>query len=276
MQPIQDQAPQQVDTPNDAAQPVQPAPAPKSKRGLYALGGVAVLAAAAIAVGFVAFGGNDTADSPAERLSSAVDQTFQGPMRVTSVKDGAETTAQIDHSEKTVYTDSPASGPAGAPMTTFLRDDDFFIRFGQESPGVEAGKWYRMPMEGQGMGSMLTKAFDAEFIALLLDSAQNVEEAGPDTVEGIDTTRYVVTMDKDAVVDMTLDVMKGDGDGELPEEMRTGMAAMLPDTTQYWVDESGKLIQEDDGEQVKRYHDFGVPLDLPEIDESAVEPMPFG
>ena len=39
-------------------------------------------------------------------------------------------------------------------------------------------------------------------------------------------------------------------------------------------DASGYLVKEDDGFQVKTYHSFGEPLDLPEFDEAAVEALP--
>lgn len=283
VQPIPDGAP-------TATQPVPSAPEPGRKRGRLVAAGVLVAAAVAVAAGFVVFSGNDStsapavnpayteATTPAERLAAAVDFTLRGgPLTVTTVTNGVETDAHLDHSNGIMYSEIPAGAAGGNAFTLFMRGEEMLVRYAADAGNAKAEQWYRIPNSDTAMAPMLGQLMDPEFIGSFLESAKGVEDVGTEQVDGVDATHFVVTMDKRAVAEKTFESMKnreGADDPAVKKQAIEMMTAMIPDTSEYWVDGSGRLVKEDDGTRVKTYHDFGEPIDLPEIDDSTIEPVP--
>lgn len=151
------------------------------------------------------------------------------------------------------------------------------VRYAADTGSAKAEQWYRIPSTDTAMAPMLGQLMDPEFIGSFLESAKGVEEVGTEQVDGVDTTHFVVTMDKRAVAEKTFESLnnrEGADDPAAKKQAIEMMTAMIPGTAEYWVDGSGRLVREDDGTRVKTYHDFGTSIDLPEIDESAIEPMP--
>lgn len=121
---------------------------------------------------------------------------------------------------------------------------------------------------------MLAKSFDPDWVKKLILSSRAIVETGREDVGGgVFALHYLVTPDPEAVVDMAMEAlpeaMKSSG-----TDVREEIGSEIPSRMHYWVDDSGYLVQEYDGFQVKMYHSFGEPLDLPEFDEAAVEVLP--
>lgn len=286
MQPTQDAPIQESPT-------TPPTPAPTPKRGRFIVGGVLVAAVVAAGAGFAVFGGDDStsatganaafaeADTPAERLAAAVEFTLaDGPITVVTTKDGNETTMQMDASNGIMYGERPANPMTGVSSTMYMRGDEILVRFAEDTPFAEGDQWYRVPLAESPVTPKLTQAIDPEYALSFLDLAKDVKEAGTEQVDGVDATHFVVTLDKRAFAEKSLEAVQAAGQGpegatpEMTEQAIDMMASMIPDTKDYWVDGSGMLLKESDGAQVVRYEGFGEPLDLPEIDEAAVKEMP--
>ncbi|MGW4480446.1 hypothetical protein [Rhodococcus triatomae] len=209
--------------------------------------------------------------SPAEKLEAAVTRTLNaGPIRVSTVADGVTTESQLDYSQRVTYTEM---GDASSPVQgVLMRDDVVFVLPGQGAEGAKPGTWYRIA-DSNGMSGMLGKTFDSEFVKKLVLSSKEIVESGREDVDGTSTTHFVVTPDPDVMIDLAMEA--------LPEEMKTSgvdlraaMRPQVPTALHYWVGDDGYLVKEDDGAQVKTYHSFGEPLDLPEFDEDTVEVLP--
>ncbi|NLG54191.1 MAG: hypothetical protein GX542_00820 [Rhodococcus sp.] len=285
MQPTQDAPIQENET-------TPPPPAPASKRGPLIVGGVLVAAVVAAGAGFAVFGGDDSesasgtnsafaeADTPAERLAAAVEFTMaDGPVTMTTTRDGVERTSLMDHANDIMYTEMPKNPMTGVSSTMFMRGDEILVQFAEDTPFAEGDQWYRVPASESQMAPNLTQNMDPEYARSFLDLAKDVKEAGTEQVDGVDATHFVATLDTRAFAEKSLEGMSA-GQGsegatpEMTEQAIDMMASMIPDTKDYWVDESGRILKESDGTQVVRYQGFGEPLDLPEIDEAAIKEMP--
>lgn len=209
--------------------------------------------------------------SPGDRLEAAVVRTLTaGPIRVTAVADGVTTESQLDYSKRVTYSVQSGSGESNPVHSVYMRDDIVLVRFAQDTDGARADTWYRIPGDAQ-VNQMLAMSFDVDWVTQLIMSASAIAEDGTDEVNGSPATHFVVTPDTDALVDLALAAMPAQSEDAAARE---AMKERVPSALHYWVDDDGYLVKEDDGFQVKTYHDFGVPLDLPALDESAVEAVP--
>ncbi|OYD60742.1 hypothetical protein [Rhodococcus sp. OK302] len=211
--------------------------------------------------------------SPAERLKAAVAQTLNaGPTRVTSDVNGIVTEAQVDYSQRVVYIS--IGDPSSSVQKLLSRGDVLYMLPGEGAhDDLEPGTWYRLPNE-EGATQMLAKSFDPDRVTkLILSSRAIVHNGRKDIGGGVFATHFFVTPDPEAMVDVAMEslpeAMKSSG-----TDVREAIRSELPSRMHYWVDDSGYLVQEYDGFQVKMYHSFGEPLDLPEFDEAAVEVLP--
>lgn len=211
--------------------------------------------------------------SPAEKLKAAVAQTLNaGPARVTSDIGGVVTETQVDYSQRISYIS--IGDPSSPLQKTLTRGDAMYILPGEGAhDDVEPGTWYRLPNE-EGATQMLAKAFDPDWLTkLILSSRAIVQNGREDIGGGVFATHFFVTPDPEVVVDVAMEAlpeaMKSSG-----TDVRDAIRSEIPSRMHYWVDDAGYLVKEDDGFQVKTYHSFGEPLDLPEFDEAAVEVLP--
>ena len=168
----------------------------------------------------------------------------------------------------------PAGPGMPAAATVLMRGGDVLIRLDSAQDGMEAGVWYRMPVEETGMGAMMASSFDAEAVRKLVSGAEDTVESGSDEINGVSATRFVVTPDKDAYIDNMFSMMGVPEDEPTLPQLRAALFEQVPNELEYWVDDSGMLVRENDGTQVKTYSEFGEPFEVPEIDEAAVQQMP--
>lgn len=211
--------------------------------------------------------------SPAEKLEAAVAQTLSaGPTRVTSDTGGVVMEGQVDYSQRVVYA---LIGDPSSPVQKFLtRGDVMYVLPGEGTrDDLEPGTWYRLPDE-EGATQVLAKSFDPDWVTkLILSSRAIVQNGREDIGGGVFATHFFVTPDPEAMVDVAMEslpeAMKSSG-----TDVREAIRSEIPSRMHYWVDDAGYLVKEDDGFQVKTYHSFGEPLDLPEFDEAAVEALP--
>ncbi|NLU83091.1 hypothetical protein [Rhodococcus sp. HNM0569] len=215
------------------------------------------------------------AGSPSEKLSEAVDLTLSsGTMFVTTRSDdGTEFVAQTDYPNGIVYSELP-DAQAGS-LAMFQRGDEVLIRMEKAAlPGVEPGVWYRTAADDTGPLGFVSAGFDPSYAKGIISTAQSVDEVGSEAIDGVDTTHFVLTVDKEETLDRAMELMGDMGTDEDADYFRHIMSSAIPDTTEYWVDGTGLLRQESDGTQTKQYHDFGARLQLPRIDEDAVRDAP--
>lgn len=210
--------------------------------------------------------------SPAEKLEAALAQTLNaGPTRVTSDVNGIVTKAQIDYSQRVIYI--AFGDPSSSVQKLLIRGDVMYVLLGDGTrDDLEPDTWYRLPDE-EGAMQLLANSFDPDWVKRLILSSTAIVEKGREDVGGVSALHFVVTPDPEAMVDVAMEslpeAMKSSG-----TDVREAIRSELPSRMHYWVDDSGHLVQEYDGLQVKMYHSFGEPLDLPEIDEAAVEVLP--
>ncbi len=164
-------------------------------------------------------------------------------------------------------------------LRAFVNRGGVFAQAGAAGPDVafrddlEPGTWYRLPDE-EGATQVLAKSFDPDWVTkLILSSRAIVQNGREDIGGGVFATHFFVTPDPEAMVDVAMEslpeAMKSSG-----TDVREAIRSEIPSRMHYWVDDAGYLVKEDDGFQVKTYHSFGEPLDLPEFDEAAVEALP--
>lgn len=210
--------------------------------------------------------------TPAERLEAAVVNTLTaGPIRVSSVANGIETENQLDYSKRVTY--SSMENDASSPVSSvFMRDNVVYVRFAEDTNGAKAGTWYRAPAD-EGMTRMLAKSFDIDWVKKVIVSSTDIVENGTEDVNGSQATHFVVTPDRDVMVDLALQAIP-DALVSSGTVTREALASQVPAELHYWVSDAGYLVKEDDGSQVKTYFGFGEPLDLPEFDEAAVDALP--
>ncbi|NLG54345.1 MAG: hypothetical protein GX542_01625, partial [Rhodococcus sp.] len=135
---------------------------------------------------------------------------------------------------------------------------------------------YRMPTAETGLSPLLQSSFNADEVREVIRTAAEITEDGTETIEGQDTTRYEVTVDKEAAIDAMLIAMGVPAEQEIDPQMRSAIADQVPTKITYWVSGDGMLIRQDDGRQVKTHSNIGEQIALPEINEADVRPMPVG
>lgn len=250
-------------------------PESRSKKGLIGvvIGLVILLAAGAGAYfGFIK-GGDDS--TPQERLLAALDQTLNaGPMKLTVMTNNVETTSLVDYSKDLSLTEIGGPGnPADAAI--FMRGTERLWRSEISQSPLEVGVWYRLPSGGPQM-PMAHSTFDTDLLRDQITSSTQIVEDGTEEINGDTTTRFVVTINKDVIIDQMLEAM-GVPEGEpVNEEVRASIAGEIPAETKVWVNSAGLQVRVDTGQQVMTHSEIGEPINWPEIDEAAIKEMPIG
>ena len=157
----------------------------------------------------------------------------------------------------------------------YVRSDLFAI-FG----GTDAPEWFAMDvedaLEDAGLDASQPFLVPENTFEMLKTSGARVTEAGSETVRGVETTHFVITIDVELAADAgELEGLLSDGAIQLPEEL----------TVEAWIDEDGLVrriayafeidLGPDIGEAAYDYtiefFDYGkaVEFDLPDPDEVA-------
>jgi hypothetical protein len=277
-----------------------PAPAGRPPRGRAARAAAAALATAALALaGCSSHSGGDSAEtnaasagssataSPGQSTSpsatesaaaaaasqqadpqadasaavrAAVDRTLlSGPVRMTSTSPKGNSEAQADVPQRIMLA---TLNLAGTSVTLYVRGDEILMR------PAGSPTWFRAPDNPQASAAV-ANAFSAESIRALAESGQS-RRAGRETVNGVETTRYVETLDKEAAADRIIAAL-GDAAGD-----RASVIAGFPDELVYWIDDRGILVRHQSGETVTDYSDVGKPIDLPQIAPGDIQQFPAG
>ncbi|EOM76692.1 hypothetical protein DW322_19845 [Rhodococcus rhodnii] len=261
-------------------------PPPSPQRGgprrivLVALVVVAVIAAGTwIGVSFasdrdagVDSSAYESASSPAERLEAAMDIMIDsGPMRITITSGSAAGEVQVDYGSRQAHLVLPDD--TFGSFEYLMTGEDVLLRFGSAALGAEADTWYRAASDDPGPFAAMVNSFDPDYLKAAVTGARGVETDGTETVDGVTTTRYVVTPDNEALVDETLAQM---GDLAVLDDpsLRAQVLASMPTTMTYSVDDDGRIRLLENGGEEHRYHDFGAPLELPDVDPATVQEFP--
>ncbi|WP_068277478.1 hypothetical protein [Aldersonia kunmingensis] len=275
----QQQAPeqeQQNPAPYDAAAPS------KSRRTPVIIGAVVVaLAVGAGAAWAVTSGGDDdsvnsavfeAASTPAEKVRAAVKVMHDaGTVRShATTAEGNTTETQADFGDHVIYGETTTA--RFGKVAVVIRGEgaqQVYIRYEQGIGPIQPNTWYRSADSTMTLASSM---LDPKYFDTVISASPNIVESGTVDVDGTDATRYVVTLDKNAVVDYLGTLIKSSGVDV--STFRTQAMASLPDSVEYAIDDAGRIVQIVEGRNITRFDNFGKPIEVPTIDESTVVPMP--
>jgi hypothetical protein len=217
----------------------------------------------------------DSAHSATEKVAAAFDFALSRSVHLTLEQQGKPATdARIDYANHVVHT-SGSTAEYGV-ADSVIRDGSVYMRFekGARALGLKPNVWYKSSVT-DGPFASTSAVLDPAFLKAYVDAATTVVEAGPVTVDGVDAVRYALTQDKAALADSEAKQFAPGITETALADLRDQLMAGMPDTVEVAVDKSGRLVRIDAGNgNVSRISEIGEAVELPDIDESAVQTLP--
>jgi hypothetical protein len=243
------------------AVPPAPAPSPEPEyrpdrswdKLLILVGAVVVVVALLVVPGLLNRGGKNPVAAAAEATanSAGVRMNFSGrfqgqtPMTMSGRVDldGEADRASIEMN----MTGTSLSGTEGVTFDEILDGGDLYLHSPQLG-GLfgDPGRWLLMRSEvfgdllqgdtsGAGMSGSPTQQLDA-----LKDASYQVDEVGPEQVNGVATTHYRALLDLDKVADQ----MKSEVSGEFADAIEQSMQQIQSSVVDVWISDDGLLRRE--------------------------------
>jgi hypothetical protein len=239
---------------------------------LALVGGVGWLALNRSGSETVDSGAFEAASSPADKVAAAVQiMRTGGSVRATATTaEGNTSVTQADYRNHVIYGESEATGFGS--VAVLIRGEtgqQVYVRYAQGIGPIKAGVWYRSTDSTMAFASA---ALDPKYFDTVIGSSPSIVESGTVEVDGTTATRYIVTLDKNAVLDYLASLM---GSTEMDMgTFRTQLIGSLPASVEYAIDESGRIVSIAEGRNTTRFDNFGTPIEVPTIDESTVQSLP--
>lgn len=214
--------------------------------------------------------GDVSADEFTKLISDGLDKSTSAKfaMQVTASGMSIDATGVMDYSQSTPATQMKMKMGQMGDMEAIMVDDTMYMKMPAAAGGA-AGKWMKMSVKdamggqtGGGMGALdLRKSLE-----LFTEGVQSVQSKGGESIDGVDTTHYVVTADLEAISNLI-------GSG--------ADTAQLPRTITYdiWLDGDGRFTQmkadmQAAGKIVMNLTDWGTEVDIKAPPANQVTEMP--
>ncbi|MCX5041861.1 hypothetical protein OG921_01465 [Aldersonia sp. NBC_00410] len=216
------------------------------------------------------------AHTPADKVAAALHiMRDSGSVRSTATRpNGTRTVSRADFGNH-VISGEMTTNQLGAVEMVALGEgaEHIYVRFADGLGPIKPNVWYRAP---SSMVGAVGASLDSKYFDEVLAASPSVVEQGAITIDGIDATHYVATVNKSAMLDYMLSLFDfaSSEPGVDTETMRSAMASAVPDTLDFAIDDSGRLIQTIAGDTTTRFDQYGESFDAPDIDESTVEQLP--
>jgi hypothetical protein len=243
------------------AVPPAPAPTPEPEykpdrswdKLLVLVGAVVVIVALLVVPGLLNRGGENPVAAAAEATSSSagVRMTFSGrfqgatPMTMSGRADldGQANQASI----RMDMTGTSLSGSEGISFEEIVDGGDLYLHSPQLGTLFgDPGRWLLMRSQvfgdllqgdasGAGMSGSPTQQLDA-----LKDASYQVDEVGPERLDGVATTHYRALLDLDKIADQ----MKSEVSGEFADAIERSMQQVQSSVVDVWISDDGLLRRE--------------------------------
>jgi hypothetical protein len=191
-------------------------------------------------------------DAQSARMEMEMDVAGQ-TVTMSGVVRGAE---ELTESAMQMEMEVPGAGQAGS-IEMILLDGTLYMNMGSLTQGKYVTLDLDDPSAEQFFGGLQSQVNLAETTRMLEDSITSFEEAGSETVDGVETTKYVVTVDTEKFFDQQ------GGLGELPPSVD------VPDslTYTYWVDDEDLPVRVTTdmgglGAMDMSFSDWGEPVEI--------------
>jgi hypothetical protein len=213
------------------------------------------------------------ASTPAEKVRAAVQVMHDaGTVRSqATTAEGNTTETQADFRNHVIYGETTTArfGKVAVVIRGGEGAQQVYMRYDQGIGPIKANTWYRSSDSTMTLASAM---LDPKYFDTVIEASPSIVESGTVDVAGTEATRYVVTLDKNAVLDYLGTLINSSGMDV--STFRTQMMASLPDSVEYAIDDAGRIVQIVEGPNITHFDNFGKPIEVPTIDESAVVPMP--
>jgi hypothetical protein len=259
--------------------PTPPAPEPertyKSDRAwdklLIVVAAIVVVVALLVVPGLLNRGGQNpvaaaaeaTSEVPGVRISFSGRAQGEGAMTLSGrgVLNGETNSASIGMSAS----GSTVTGTQSFALEEIVSDGDVYLRSPElASTFGDPGKWLLMRSEvfgdllqgsasGTGMSASPTQQLDA-----LKDASYQVNEIGPERVNGVVTTHYAALLDLDKVTDQ----LKSEVSGEFGDLVERSMDQVSSATVDVWIDGDGLIRREIASEAMGSLGTFTMTIDF--------------
>lgn len=194
--------------------------------------------------------------------------TAKFAMQVTASGMSIDATGVMDYSQKSPATQMKMKMGQMGDMEMVMIDKTMYMKMPAAAGGT-AGKWMKMSVEdamGGQTGASLG-AFDLrKSMEAFTKGVKSVENKGSESIDGVDTTHYLVTADVKALTDL---MGGGAGAAQLPKEL----------TYDIWLDGEGRFTQmkvdmKGVSKVVMNLTDWGAKVDIKAPPANQVTEMP--